>query len=116
MKPSGNKNEYKVEIESFIEFVNKKNINTKRVLVINEETSIFAKNYFLSEMHTKNRKPIRHDDGGQRATYYVYVQNIFKEIGRLSGKSTKRRLIETEHIHLQTYLFTNCEDVLQYER
>ena len=84
--------------------------------VINEETSIFAENYFPSEVHTKNRRPTRHDDGGKRATYYVYVPNIFKEIGRLSGKSTKRRLTETEHIHLQTYLLTNCEDVLQYER
>ncbi|KAF3486868.1 hypothetical protein F2Q69_00055688 [Brassica cretica] len=41
---------------------------------------------------------------------------MFTEIGRLSGKPTKRRLTETEHAHLQTYLLTNCEDVLQYER
>ena len=37
MKPSGNKNEYKVKIESFIEFINKKNINTKRVLTQRQE-------------------------------------------------------------------------------
>ncbi|KAF2611554.1 hypothetical protein F2Q70_00013150 [Brassica cretica] len=44
---------------------------------------------------------------------------MVKEIGRLSGKFTKRRLTDTEHAHLQTYLqtylLTTCEDVLQYE-
>ncbi|CDY47449.1 BnaC09g31080D [Brassica napus] len=44
------------------------------------------------------------------------ISNMFKEIGRLSGKFTKRRLTDTENAHLQTYLLTNCEDVLQYER
>nr|VDD56888.1 unnamed protein product [Brassica oleracea] len=53
--------------------------------------------------------------GGQRAMYYVYVPNIFKEIGRLSGKSTNRRLLETKHSHSQTYFLTNCEEFLQYE-
>jgi len=108
--------------ERFMHHLKKKIKNLSKVegsiiaQVINEETSIFAENYFPSEVHTKNRRPTRHDDGGQRATYYVYVPNIFKEIGRLSGKSTKRRLTETEHTHLQTYLLTNCEEVLQYER
>ncbi|KAF3509481.1 hypothetical protein F2Q69_00004149 [Brassica cretica] len=41
---------------------------------------------------------------------------MFMEIGRLSGKPTKQRLTETEHAHLQIYLLTNCDDVLQYER
>jgi len=67
-------------------------------------------------VQTKNRRPGRHDDRGERATYYVYVPTIFKEIRRLSGKSTKRRLTETEHAHLHTYLLTNCEDVIHYER
>ena len=84
--------------------------------VINEETAIFAENYFPPEVHTKHRRPARHDDRGERATYHVTVPSMFKEIGRLSGKFTKRRLTDTEHAHLQTYLLTNCEDVLQYER
>ncbi|CAN6829086.1 unnamed protein product [Brassica oleracea] len=83
--------------------------------VINEETAIFAENYFPPEVHTKHRRPARHDDRGERATYHVTVPSMFKEIGRLSGKFTKRRLTDTEHAHLQTYLLTNCEDVLQYE-
>ena len=84
--------------------------------VINEETAIFAENYFPPEVHTKHRRPARHDDRGERATYHVTVPSMFKEIGQLSGKFTKRRLTDTEHAHLQTYLLTNCEDVLQYER
>ncbi|CAN7055525.1 unnamed protein product, partial [Brassica oleracea var. botrytis] len=32
------------------------------------------------------------------------------------GKPKDRRLTEQERSHLQTYLLTNCEDVLQYER
>ncbi|CAN7057145.1 unnamed protein product, partial [Brassica oleracea var. botrytis] len=83
--------------------------------VINEETAIFAENYFPPEVHTKHRRPARHDDRGERATYHVTVPSMFKEIGRLSGKFTKRRLADTEHAHLQTYLLTNSEDVLQYE-
>ncbi|KAG5375837.1 hypothetical protein IGI04_040433 [Brassica rapa subsp. trilocularis] len=83
--------------------------------VINEETAIFAENYFPPEVHTKHRRPARHDDRGKRARYHVTVPSMFKEIGRLSGKFTKRRLTDTEHAHLQTYLLTNCEDVLQYE-
>ena len=84
--------------------------------VINEENSNFAENYFPSEVQTKNRRPARHDDGGERATYYVYVPNIFTDIRRLSGKPKNRRLTEREHAHLHTYLLTNCEDILQYER
>jgi len=84
--------------------------------VINEETAIFAENYFPPEVQTKHRRPARHDDRGERATYHVTVPSMFKEIGRLSGKFTKRRLTDTENAHLQTYLLTNCEDVLQYER
>ncbi|XP_018458452.1 uncharacterized protein LOC108829286 [Raphanus sativus] len=83
--------------------------------VINEETSNFAENYFPLEVHTKNRRPARHDDRGEKSTYHVTVPSMFSEIGRLSGKPTKRRLTEIEHAHLQTYLLTNCEDVLQYE-
>ncbi|CAN7003574.1 unnamed protein product, partial [Brassica oleracea var. botrytis] len=41
---------------------------------------------------------------------------IFTDVGRLSGKPKDRRLTEHERSHLQTYLLTNCEDVLQYER
>ncbi|KAL0824825.1 hypothetical protein Bca101_048502 [Brassica carinata] len=84
--------------------------------VINEETAIFAENYFPPEVHTKHRRPARNDDRGERATYHVTVPSMFKEIERLSGKFTKRRLTDTEHAHLQTYFLTNCEDVLQYER
>uniref|UniRef100_A0A0D3BJH2 Uncharacterized protein n=1 Tax=Brassica oleracea var. oleracea TaxID=109376 RepID=A0A0D3BJH2_BRAOL len=40
----------------------------------------------------------------------------FTDVGRLSGKPKDRRLTEQERSHLQTYLLTNCEDVLQYER
>ncbi|WZZ57362.1 hypothetical protein YC2023_057469 [Brassica napus] len=89
------------------------NISSQQV--INEETAIFAENYFPPEVQTKHRRPARHDDRGERATYHVTVPSMFKEIGRLSGKFTKRRLTDTEHAHLQTYLLTNCEDVLQYE-
>ncbi|CAN6885679.1 unnamed protein product, partial [Brassica oleracea var. botrytis] len=42
--------------------------------------------------------------------------DIFTDVGRLSGKPKDRRLTEQERSHLQTYLLTNCEDVLQYER
>uniref|UniRef100_A0A0D3DDB9 Uncharacterized protein n=1 Tax=Brassica oleracea var. oleracea TaxID=109376 RepID=A0A0D3DDB9_BRAOL len=40
----------------------------------------------------------------------------FTDVGRLSGKPKDRRLTEQERSNLQTYLLTNCEDVLQYER
>jgi len=83
---------------------------------INEETSNFAEYYFPSEVRTKSRRPARHDDRGERATYYVYVPNMFTQIGRHSGKSTDRILTVAEHAHLHTYLLTNCEDILEYER
>ncbi|XP_013624132.1 PREDICTED: uncharacterized protein LOC106330138 [Brassica oleracea var. oleracea] len=82
---------------------------------INEETSNFAEYYFPSEVRTKSRRPARHDDRGERATYYVYVPNMFTQIGRHSGKSTDRILTVAEHAHLHTYLLTNCEDILEYE-
>ena len=84
--------------------------------MINEETSNFAEYYFPAEVQTKNRRPARHDDRGERATYHVTVPDIFTDVGRLSGKPKDRRLTEQERSHLQTYLLTNCEDVLQYER
>lgn len=84
--------------------------------MINEEISNFAEYYFPAEVQTKNRRPARHDDRGERATYHVTVPDIFTDVGRLSGKSKDRRLTEQERSHLQTYLLTNCEDVLQYER
>ena len=84
--------------------------------VINEETSNFAEYYFPAEVQTKNRRPAQHDDRGERATYHVTVPDIFTDVGRLSGKPKDRRLTEQERSHLQTYLLTNCEDVLQYER
>ncbi|KAL0771410.1 hypothetical protein Bca101_036561 [Brassica carinata] len=84
--------------------------------MINEETSNFAEYYFPAEVQTKNRRPARHDDRGERATYHVTVPDIFTDVGRLSGKPKDRRLTEHERINLQTYLLTNCEDVLQYER
>lgn len=108
--------------ERFMHHLKKKIKNQSKVegsiiaQVINEESSNFAERYFPGEVQTKNRRPSRHDDRGERATYYVSVPALFTEIGRLSGKSTKRRLTETEHAHLHTYLLTNCEDVLQYER
>uniref|UniRef100_A0A0D3D8V6 Uncharacterized protein n=1 Tax=Brassica oleracea var. oleracea TaxID=109376 RepID=A0A0D3D8V6_BRAOL len=40
----------------------------------------------------------------------------FTDVGRLSRKPKDRRLTEQERSHLQTYLLTNREDVLQYER
>ena len=83
---------------------------------INEETSHFAEYYFPAQVQTKSRRPSRHDDRGQRARYYVDVPNIFTDVGRLSGKPTKRTLTEQEHTHLQMYMLTNCEDILQYER
>ncbi|KAF3544097.1 hypothetical protein DY000_02003962 [Brassica cretica] len=66
--------------------------------------------------YTKKRRPARHGDRGERATYHVTVPDIFTDVGRLSGKPEDRRLTEQERSHLQTYLLTNCEDVLQYER
>ena len=108
--------------ERFMHHLKKKIKNLSKVedsivaQVINEETSNFAENYFPSEVQTKKRRPSRHDDGGQRATYYVTVPNMFREIGRLSGKPKRRKLTEREHAHLHTYLLTNCEDLLQYER
>ncbi|WZZ71605.1 hypothetical protein YC2023_082975 [Brassica napus] len=84
--------------------------------MINEETSNFAEYYFPAEVQTKNRRPARHDDRGERAAYHVTVPDIFTDVGRLSGKPKDRRLTEQERSHLQTYLLTNCEDVLQYER
>ncbi|WZZ72219.1 hypothetical protein YC2023_083589 [Brassica napus] len=84
--------------------------------MINEETSNFAEYYFPAEVQTKNRRPARHDDRGERATYHVTVPDIFTDVGRLSGKPKDHRLTEQERSHLQTYLLTNCEDVLQYER
>ncbi|KAL0661197.1 hypothetical protein Bca4012_098034 [Brassica carinata] len=84
--------------------------------MINEETSNFAEYYFPAEVQTKNRRPARHDDRGERATYHFTVPDIFTDVGRLSGKPKDRRLTEHERSHLQTYLLTNCEDVLQYER
>lgn len=83
---------------------------------INEETSNFTEYYFLSKVRIKSRRPGRHDDRGARASYYVYVPNIFTQIGRHSGKSKSRRLTKAESTHLQTYLLTNCEELLQYER
>uniref|UniRef100_A0A0D3BEI0 DUF4216 domain-containing protein n=1 Tax=Brassica oleracea var. oleracea TaxID=109376 RepID=A0A0D3BEI0_BRAOL len=65
---------------------------------------------------TKKRRPARHDDRGERATYHVTVPDIFTDVGRLSRKPKDCRLTEQERSHLQTYLLTNCEDVLQYER
>uniref|UniRef100_A0A0D3BEA6 Uncharacterized protein n=1 Tax=Brassica oleracea var. oleracea TaxID=109376 RepID=A0A0D3BEA6_BRAOL len=56
------------------------------------------------------------NDRGKWATYHVTVPDIFTDVGRLSGKPKDRRLTEQERSHLQTYLLTNCEDVLQYER
>ncbi|KAL0667546.1 hypothetical protein Bca4012_030250 [Brassica carinata] len=84
--------------------------------MINEETSNFAEYYFPAEVQTKNRRPARHDDRGERATYHVTVPNIFTNVGRLSGSPKVRRLTEQERSHLKTYLLTNYEDVLQYER
>ncbi|WZZ50342.1 hypothetical protein YC2023_050449 [Brassica napus] len=84
--------------------------------MINEETSNFAEYYFPAEVQTKNRRPARHDDRGERVTYHITVPDIFTDVGRLSGKPKDRRLTEQERSHLQTYLLTNCEDVLQYER
>ncbi|WZY87837.1 hypothetical protein YC2023_044572 [Brassica napus] len=84
--------------------------------MINEETSNFAEYYFPAEVQTKNRRPARHDDRGERATYHWKVPDIFTDVGRLSGKPKDRRLTDQERSHLQTYLLTNCEDVLQYER
>ena len=84
--------------------------------MITEETSNFAEYYFPAEVQTKNRRPARYDDRGERATYHVTVPDIFTDVGRLSGKPKDRRLTEQERSHLQTYLLTNCEDVLQYER
>ena len=83
---------------------------------IRAETSNFAEHYFPEEVQTKTRKPARHEDRGERATYYDMVPDIFTNVGRLSGKAKNRRLTEEEHSQLQTYLLTNCEDVLQYER
>lgn len=83
---------------------------------INEETSNFAGYYFPSEVRTKSRKLARHDDGGERPTYTVYVPNMFTQIGRLSGKSKNRRLTEQEFNHLHMYMLTNCEEILEYER
>ncbi|XP_056845538.1 uncharacterized protein LOC130496903 [Raphanus sativus] len=83
---------------------------------IRAETSNFAEHYFPGEVQTKSRKPARHDDRGERATYYVTVPDIFTDVGRLSGKPKNRQLTEEEHSQLQIYLLTNCEDVFQYER
>lgn len=83
---------------------------------INEETSNFALHYFPTEVPTKSRKPDRHDDGGEKPNYPVHVPNIFAQIGRLSGKSKKRRLTEEERAHLHMYILSNCEEVLEYER
>ena len=84
--------------------------------MINHEISNFAEHYFPAEVQTKNRRSARHDDRGERATYHVQVPDIFTDVGRLSGKPKDRRLTEHERSHLQTYLLTNCEDVLPYER
>uniref|UniRef100_A0A0D3CZ68 Uncharacterized protein n=1 Tax=Brassica oleracea var. oleracea TaxID=109376 RepID=A0A0D3CZ68_BRAOL len=84
--------------------------------MIKSETSNFVEFYFPAEVQIKNRRPARHDDRGERATYHVTVPDIFTDVGRLSGKPKDRRLTEQERSHLQTYLLTNCEYVLQYER
>ncbi|WZZ29045.1 hypothetical protein YC2023_012446 [Brassica napus] len=81
--------------------------------VINEETAIFAENYFPLEVHTKNRRPARHDDRGERATYHVTVPKIFSQIGRLGGKSKQVWWSSEEDAHsAHTYILLNCEDPL----
>lgn len=60
---------------------------------INEEASNFAEYYFRLKF-VRRRRPSRHDDGGERSTYPVYVPNLFTEIGRVSGKGKKRKLLE----------------------
>ena len=41
---------------------------------------------------------------------------MFIQTGWHSGKSKDRRLTVAEHTHLHTYLLTNCENVLEYEK
>src|SRR5690606_23827307 len=75
---------------------------------IRAKTSNFAEHYFPGEVQTKTRKPARHDDRGERTTYYVTVLDIFTDVRRLSRKAKNRRLTKEEHSQLQTYLLTNC--------
>ncbi|XP_019087779.1 PREDICTED: uncharacterized protein LOC104721965 isoform X2 [Camelina sativa] len=83
---------------------------------INEERSNFAGHYFPPSVQTKSRKPSRYDDGGEKPQYITQVPDIFSQIGRLSGKPTKRWLTEEEVKHLHTYILLNCEELWPYER
>lgn len=83
---------------------------------INEETSHFSEYYFPKHVQTKMRKHARHDDGGERSFYPVLDPKLFAKVGRLSGKSKKRRLTVEEHQHLHMYIITNCEELKDYER
>ncbi|CAA7022711.1 unnamed protein product [Microthlaspi erraticum] len=82
---------------------------------INEETSNFAEFYFPTQVRTKTRKPGRHDDGGEKPHYPVYVPNIFSQIGRLNGKGKKQKLTAEEQNHLHMYILTNCEEIEEYK-
>lgn len=83
---------------------------------INEETWNFSGYYFPRKFKMKSRRLARHDDGGERPTYLVYVSDIFAQIGHLSEKCKKQRLLEAERNHLDMYVLTNCDKVRQYEK
>ncbi|XP_010518611.1 PREDICTED: uncharacterized protein LOC104793884 [Camelina sativa] len=83
---------------------------------INEEASNFAEFYFPAQVRTKRRRPTRHDDGGEVASYSVYVPNLFTQVGRLSGTRKNRQLSQQEYTHLHMYILTNCEDIMEYKR
>lgn len=83
---------------------------------INEETSNFSGYYFPSHVQTKIRKPLRHDDGGEKPFYPIEVPTLFSQIGRLSGKPKKRRLTTDERNHLHMYILRNCDELQEYER
>lgn len=83
---------------------------------INEETSNFSAYYFPQSVQTKSRKPSRYDDGGEKPQYLTPVPDIFSQVGRLSGKRSKRWLTEEEVKHLHTYILLNCVELLPYER
>ena len=83
---------------------------------LNEEVSHFAEYYFPSDVRTKLKRPTRHDDGGAKAVYPVYVPDLFCQVGRASGKGKKRLLSSQESHHLHNYILRNCEDIAEYER
>ena len=81
---------------------------------LTEETSHFTSYYFASKVRTRKRAPRRYDDGGVAPTYAdPGVPDIFRQIGRISGKSKEVWWSSEEDAHsAHTYILLNCEHPL----